>query len=968
MLSYAAVPLLLDTTEHEEFVAKYYDWSLRRDTENSGWLGTDIDHLPLPPLPDDGPVRIGVLRWPTGASRCATFHALIDGTRLAEIRDAVGNPADYADLVFGDGVNDDITVSMRMLPTPVIHDTGSGDESKNLYLLTLVDQRFDWRWKVADIEETPASWSSLFSTLATALDISISTDTISGDFDAPSRRWIQYHKPLPTLLDAAAAAVQQRVVVALDGSVSTVNYDTAQADADAQYEDVRKLIGGRIEQTDFQRTAPASVDVVFGQEIGGQVQTDPYTVTVNLADLSITGYGSVTGIAGLTKTLFADLVFDATNTTACDDFANALATAWYGWYLSDLDFSAPGLLTWEPTGSEDAVEWQYQHGGRLLTRIVLSEFAHQQYGGYGGLGGGRGSFEARLTSSGGSPTKWKFVPLLILAGAETETATETEAFCATAYPADSTTDNTWAHAGLRVRMWPTGEVIDGVAQYEFDSRWAYASSTQGGTVSTSIQNFAGLKTFIDGAQTATYTGFYPYDHVAGFSPTAYADEPQPPIYCFGVPPQFHVDPAGDPSIAGPHWSLGNLAGTEQQLVVVNSEIDAGSYGSANVTWFLSTHTPSEGDYFDPLVVFTGRLTAIEWSGDSTGSDYVYNLWPGIDGTVGIGGKVVNGLVVSSGFAPTALLTDVNIYPVMSGGFVTSLTVWKTFYDFETCTTRVICAEIIEGNPCFDCEETGTGIGAPVPPGLSYVEETDCATGTGIGSGTTFPPPISPPPNSPPPPCTQTITQLGTATASAVGTSVSATVAGITTSAGEVLVVTFVTQSDSATAAVPTVDWMGGDWGSIGWKRTQNDRNRIQTYITDETGTDDVVVSLLAGGVSETQGIIVSVAKVSGATLSGSSLIQNNGTSSVPASGPYTTGVACCHAIGFIIQSDSSPVSNGTWADSFTALSPVAGSSGFPNTKMQVGYRALTSDTMVDAKLSAPSSAQWAACLGTVSNV
>lgn len=240
----------------------------------------------------------------------------------------------------------------------------------------------------------------------------------------------------------------------------------------------------------------------------------------------------------------------------------------------------------------------------------------------------------------------------------------------------------------------------------------------------------------------------------------------------------------------------------------------------------------------------------------------------------------------------------------------------------------------------------------------YYEACDeCGSGSGSGG--------SPPP---PPPCTQTITQLGTAVAGATyaGTA-TATISGVTIAAGEVLVVTFATSVNAGTAGVPTVEWMSSSWGSIGWKRTSDNKHRVQTYITDETGTDDIVVSYPASATSTLVEVIVSAAKVSNSTLSGGSIVQAAGTSSVPASGAGSTHYACAHAIGFIFQSHTSAVSDGTWTNSFNSLSATAGSS-FPNTKLQVGYRVLTSVTSVNAALSAPSSAYWAACVGDVSNV
>lgn len=380
--SFANIKLLLDTPEHEAFVAVHHDVALSLLSDNAGWNNADLDYLPLPSQPVEAPPEIGVLRWPTGASRCATAYFLVSGDQLADIRTAA-DASTYNDLVIDDGVNEPVTASMRMAVPLPIHVVGE-DISRHCWLLRLVDRRYGWRHQSGDISSQPLSWAALFAAIGSGLGVSITTDTIDGDYDVPSFRWVVFQKSLPVLLDAAAYAVGHRVVVGLDGTVRTVRHATAIAAADAQFDadDFWVTIGGRIEAEDLQRVVPASVVVSFGETVGGVPQAAPHKETRTLASLAVTGYDGATGVAGEEKVLYADLVFDGSNGTAVDNFADQFAYDWYGWQLaSKYDFTAPGIVPWTPTGAEDEIRWYYKHGGRLLTRVVRSP-QEQRKGGF----------------------------------------------------------------------------------------------------------------------------------------------------------------------------------------------------------------------------------------------------------------------------------------------------------------------------------------------------------------------------------------------------------------------------------------------------------------------------------------------------------------------------------------------------------------------------------------------------------
>jgi hypothetical protein len=409
--SYCGITLALDTPEHAAFVGSVHDFRVDRITQNDGWAGVDTEYLQLTWLnPQDALPEIGVLTWPIGAARCATFYMLVGGEQLDLIRTAVEENAGVGDLILSDG-NSGHTITaenMRLLPPLPVHKIGSLDEDQKLYLLILVDQRYDWRERALSV--VPGEWAAFFDDVSDAIGQTIEYDTFPEAYQSMSVRWTQYLKPVPALLDAAAASIQRRVVVQLDGSVTLEKWEDAVTDSEDQFEDVKKIIGGQLEVDDLTRIVPAIVRVAFGQVLAGVIQDSPYVVPFSLEELAVPGFGDEVGVLANTKILNADYIYDGTNSTECEDFAEQLAYDWYGWHLCSVYFTAPGILNWFPTGAEDYIEWRYQYEGKLLTRVVRGPFQVQERGGWNpaipyrdplvrviSTGGGSGEYSNRYT-------------------------------------------------------------------------------------------------------------------------------------------------------------------------------------------------------------------------------------------------------------------------------------------------------------------------------------------------------------------------------------------------------------------------------------------------------------------------------------------------------------------------------------------------------------------------------------------
>jgi len=245
VISYASVQLPSPTPAQIAWVQAHvpFDWSaefLSRGQASTrlttvkllGYQDTVRTQFAPPHYWPRGPVRPGVLRWPTwGASRFATAHYLCNETALAAIHGA-GGGMQFLPLVLDDGTTS-VQTDMWLLPArPLATGAAQDDIGEDLYLLTLVDDRFFWWFRPGAFTGAvlTASVSQLYDAIALALGIEIAYP-LDGSRDVtpdPSLSVWDY-EPLPLILDQVAAVVQHRIVCGLDGSVEAVNVDGAQA-------------------------------------------------------------------------------------------------------------------------------------------------------------------------------------------------------------------------------------------------------------------------------------------------------------------------------------------------------------------------------------------------------------------------------------------------------------------------------------------------------------------------------------------------------------------------------------------------------------------------------------------------------------------------------------------------------------------------------------------------------------------
>lgn len=385
MITFAGVGLVAPSKRELEFFEQWWHLHGIRESNSAARSGVAWATTPRPPHadPEHGYPRLGVLRWPTGSARWATFHHLVTGSQLSQIKAALDITLTYASpptsraisrdglLTISDGTNSQSAWLMMLPSRPIC--TTPGEE---LYLLSLVDRRFYANSTDASINAKPASWATLFANLGFGTEF----DAVPSTYPAPSELWISSRLPLPRLQDSAAAMVGARVRwrLAADGTsaVRVVRWATAKADLDAQWEShkAKAITGGRIPHVN--QNVPMYCRVVFHNE-----RTNAYTV--ELRSLGLSEYSDKAGniaysaVSGSNFPSYATVWVDAndnlpisTGTPNKTAIANQAATDFYKWQLADVEATFGGVVNWLATGAEDAIEWAVDYENGTITTTV----------------------------------------------------------------------------------------------------------------------------------------------------------------------------------------------------------------------------------------------------------------------------------------------------------------------------------------------------------------------------------------------------------------------------------------------------------------------------------------------------------------------------------------------------------------------------------------------------------------------
>lgn len=400
MITYCGVALLDQTEElqrmldglwHPEGVDYF------RHSQSNG----NISHLPLPTesYRPHSPIRLGVLSWPTGASRFATFHALVSDTQLRAIQQAILAAAGFfgsMTLVMSDGStganvlrNGRIQATMLPLPprpiTQAARTFAEGRPSKathDLWLLTLVDVRYAWRHNGVGGGSHDSTWSNAFDTWINSCvrypSASATIDTIPAAYGkVRGYRWMgssgQTFKA-SEIIDTAADNVGARLTHSLSGAIRLWRPSNAKTAQQSTYLDHYKelIAGGLMWLEDMQMSLPTSSTVYFDGDDARSQQNK------TIASLAITDAGTAGTEAGRGLPFPAWIYSDLPNTPwpgqpTDSNAAIQVATDWYNWRLaSRVDAVFRGLRNWTITGADWLVEWSCYNCGpfQCTTRVL----------------------------------------------------------------------------------------------------------------------------------------------------------------------------------------------------------------------------------------------------------------------------------------------------------------------------------------------------------------------------------------------------------------------------------------------------------------------------------------------------------------------------------------------------------------------------------------------------------------------
>lgn len=378
MIQYAGVDLLEAPDSLREWVRANIDPSDLPPYTTHWWPGKNLSHLPFRPPAPPRKIELNTLWWPTGASRFAVGWYLADEGLLTSIRDVTESPlgSDHAasNLVLDDGT-DSVTVSMWMLPAIPLQQIGAD----GLYLLPLVDERYFWWQKGAEITVLggTTTWAQLYTAIATGLDISITLDAVESAYLRPHAELTTRYDSLPLLLDAVAYSTGRRIVRTMAGTVRAwkpANALAQQTTSLAAVED--KLAGGELafgaDGADTLASAPGSVTMTCFRSDSDSLHAEVVTLT----SLALAEYGTHQGTAIATKIVKTSelaLYPGPSNAVEITALAVRIATDYYRWQAARASLSIVGYPGWTLTGLEDALELRHECG-RIFTRVLRAAF------------------------------------------------------------------------------------------------------------------------------------------------------------------------------------------------------------------------------------------------------------------------------------------------------------------------------------------------------------------------------------------------------------------------------------------------------------------------------------------------------------------------------------------------------------------------------------------------------------------
>lgn len=432
-LNYGGIGLL-DPTQDADLWARlnqYVDWGDFPELVAPDFTGTDDWRVVQ--FTGDYKVKLGRLYYPRSASSFAYAHFVIDEVTLNYIRKQaytssglIPLPLEIGDQIGGpNGEGSAVSINMYMIPPRPLfqYDTPDGTGA-NLYLLTLVDERF-WWWRKSTATGAASTWSSITSSLASALGITLTVGSIPAEYLTPPNDLLatkEYY--LPPLLDAVAYSIGMRIVRNLDGTYlcqapgdafttnatllaaygylttfggafcfagnqpgsSSYFQDPPTNDLPAQVPDTFRMV---VDEMDS-RLLVGSFDPSSFCNKSYRCGADRLTYDVTLGEIEeqadFSGYEGIVAKPGfkIVHSTAAAWTNDGGSTNFSDteltNLAFQMASDWYNWQLADQSRVLAGIVPWQGDGSVDVVEWEaYPVPRTYLFREPMNDLTNVVY-------------------------------------------------------------------------------------------------------------------------------------------------------------------------------------------------------------------------------------------------------------------------------------------------------------------------------------------------------------------------------------------------------------------------------------------------------------------------------------------------------------------------------------------------------------------------------------------------------------
>jgi hypothetical protein len=386
MITFADIPVLLEDPDGRiaQFVEHFLSFadlnlfgdrpislSSNRPQSRSGQKA--FRGLPLPNYPAPPRFKLNAFYWPTGAARWARAHFLISGEILDQLKPLVADSTPQQLVMRDDGtdfsvVTDMYALSARPISVPDVQRGPNGQISskEELWLLTLVDERYFWQFRnVGDLNVgTSTTWASLLSTLGTNSGITIDADYLNPD----PREFNRNYENAALLIDAIAHSTGRRFVRKLDGTNRLINWTNSETvySQNINERQWRQTAGGQFTSTLAAAMMPETIAVTFPKwrDFVGDPDGEVFAVEIDSADANPAADSSFGTTPGMVKTIhstcFADATGDAgppVNDEELQALAKIIAGDFYQQFAKRFDYSFVSLLAWNPTGWDDAVEW-----------------------------------------------------------------------------------------------------------------------------------------------------------------------------------------------------------------------------------------------------------------------------------------------------------------------------------------------------------------------------------------------------------------------------------------------------------------------------------------------------------------------------------------------------------------------------------------------------------------------------------